>query len=63
MSETSQNGLQITQTVLCLLTACLILIPVGIVIVKVNKRIPKSFILNIFLYTLGIGLRAIIAYE
>jgi hypothetical protein len=49
--------------IICVATAALILIPVGIVSVKVNKRIPRSFMLNIFLYTFGIWLRVVTVFD
>ena len=50
------------KNIICVGTAALILIPVGIILIKVNKRIPRSFILNIFLYMLGIFMRVVTVF-
>lgn len=58
MAENNNSLIQ-AQRVLCLATGVICLIPVSIVLVKVNKRIPPSFFINIMLYTLAILSRAI----
>jgi hypothetical protein len=63
MDDQTLEGIHLANNIICIVTAVLILAPVGIVIVRVNKRIPRSFMLNIFLYTLGIFMRVVSLFD
>ena len=63
MADQTIEGLDLAEDIICIVTAVLILAPVGIVVFRVNKRIPRSFMLNIFLYTLGIFMRVVSLFD
>ena len=58
--ESQYPSLLQAQKVFCVATAIICIFSLSFVLVKVNKRIPPIFFINILLYTLAIVSRAVI---
>ena len=55
----NQTSLELAAEIICYFSAAMCLLSVSFLLIKVNKRIPGSFALNISLYSLAILSRAI----